>query len=110
VERSAEEKQKIGLDRLPPEAFANLCENLSGLHLRLCGDEGSMQRLTAIRMMYEPHAHALSDYMKMPLPLWVAEPKTKDAWKTVAALRFGADIHISDRATSVHLHDEEHGF
>ena len=110
VERSAEEKQKIGLDRLPPEAFANLCENLSGLHLRLCGDEGSMQRLTAIRMMYEPHAHALSDYMKMPLPRWFAEPKTKDAWKTVAALRFGADIHISDRATSVHLHDEEHGF
>ena len=67
-----------------------------------------MQRLTAIRMLYEPHAHALADYMKMPLPLWVAEPKAKDAWKTVAALRFGAEVHISDRATSVHLNDEEH--
>lgn len=108
VERSAEEKEKVGLDRLPPEAFSNLCENLSGLHLRLCGDANSMQRLTAIRMLYEPHAHALADYMKMPLPLWVAEPKAKDAWKTVAALRFGAEVHISDRATSVHLNDEEH--
>ncbi len=109
VERSAEEREKIGLDRLPPEAFSNLCENLSGLHLRLCGDASSMQRLTAIRMLYEPHAHALSDYMKMPLPLWVAEPKAKDSWRTVAALRFGAEVHVSDRAASVHLHDEEHG-
>jgi len=98
VERSAEEKEKIGLDRLPPEAFSNLCENLSGLHLRLCGDAQSMQRLTAIRMLYEPHAHALSGYMKMPLPLWFAEPKRNDPWKKVADLRFGAQLHVSDRA------------
>ena len=98
VERSAEEKEKIGLDRLPPEAFSNLCENLSGLHLRLCGDAESMQRLTAIRMLYEPHAHALSGYMKMPLPLWFAEPKRNDPWKKVADLRFGAQLHVSDRA------------
>lgn len=110
VERSAAEKEKIGLDRLPPEAFGNLCENLSGLHLRLCGDAGSMQRLTAIRTLYEPHAHALSDYMKMPLPLWFAEPKSTDPWKKVADLRFGADLQVSAHATSVHLHDEEHGF
>ncbi len=109
VERSAAEKEKIGLDRLPPEAFSNLCENLSGFHLQLCGDSESMKRLTAIRMLYEPHAHALSDYMKMALPVWVAEPKAKDAWKTVAALRFGGDVHISDRAASVHLNDEGHG-
>ena len=110
VERSAEEKERIGLDRLPPEAFSNLCENLSGLHLRLCGDAKSMERLTAIRILYEPHAHALADYMKMPLPLWVAEAKKNDPWKKVADLRFGAEIHISDRAASVNLHDEEHGF
>ena len=110
VERSAQEKEKVGLDRLPPEAFSNLCENLSGLHLRLCGDAKSMARLTAIRMLYEPHAHAISDYMKMPLPLWVAAPKLNDPWKKVADLRFGADLLISDRATAVHLHDEEHGF
>jgi len=110
IEKSAKHKEQVGLDRLPPEAFASLCENLSGLHLRLCGDPASMQRLTAIRMLYEPHAHALSDYMKMPLPLWVPEPRKADAWKAVADLRVGGDSLISDRAAAVHLHDEEHGF
>ena len=84
VEERAKSKERTGLDRLPPTAFSNLCENLSGLHLRLCGDPGSMQRLTTIRMLYEPHAHALSDYLKMDLPLWVAEPKKADTWKMVA--------------------------
>ncbi len=120
IEKKAKTKEQVGLDRLPPAAFGNLCENLSGLHLKLCGDPASMQRLTAIRMLYEPHAHALSDYMKMALPLWVAEPKKTDYWKTVAGLRrdaaagavsiFGESKHISDRAEAVHLHDEEHGF
>jgi Ion channel len=110
VEECAKRMERIAVNRLPPETFANLCENLSGLHLRLCGDDNSMQRLTAIRTLYEPHAYALSDYMKMALPLWVAEPKPNDPWKKVADLRFGADLLISDRATSVHLHDEEHGF
>ncbi len=120
VENDARSKEVEGLDRLPPETFSNLCENLSGLHLKLCGDASSMQRLTAIRMLYEPHAHALSDYIKMPLPLWVAEAKKTDTWKTVAGLRrggdkgpealLGAELHVSDRSTAAHLHDEEHGF
>ena len=112
VERSAKENDAINLDRLPPTAFSNLCENLGGLHLRLCGSPASMERLTAIRLLYEPHAHALSDYLKMPLPCWVAEPKKSDAWKTVAALRRdGDDLQpVIDQAAAVHLHDEEHGF
>ena len=112
VEKSAQEKEAIGLDRLPSTAFSNLCENLSGLHLRLCGDPESMARLTAIRLLYEPHAHALSDYMKMPLPRWVPEPKKTDAWKTVAALRRDGDdlLPVSDQAAAVDPHDEEHGF
>jgi hypothetical protein len=120
VEHRAKQKEQTGLDRLPPEGFSNLCENLSGLHLKLCGDPASMQRLTRIRMLYEPHAHALSSYLKMDLPLWVAEPKPADSWKTVARLRRGGDDgveallaagrHVSDRSTAAHLHDEEHGF
>ncbi len=118
VEDKAKAKEIVGLDRLPPEAFANLCENLTGLHLKLCGDDSSMKRLTAIRVLYEPHAHALSDYIKMPLPPWVAETKKTDAWKTVAGLRRGGDseallgveVHVSERSTAAHLHDKEHGF
>jgi len=120
VEKCAREKEQTGVDRLPATGFSNLCENLSGLHLKLCGDPASMARLTAIRLLYEPHAYALADYLKMDLPLWVAEPKKTDSWKTVAGLRRGAEVeaeallgaseHVSDRATAAHLHDAEHGF
>ena len=117
VEESARFKERTGLDRLSPGAFEGLCMTLGDLHIRLCGDPAARERLAAIRMLYEPHAHALSEYLRMPLPLWVAEPKKKDAWKTVAELRASnpeaalkAYEHVSDRSTAGNLHDREHGF
>lgn len=117
VERTAKEKETQGLDRLPSETFGAMCEILGDLHMRLCGDPASMRRLTAIRLLYEPHAHALSTYLKMELPLWVPAPKKADTWKTVSDLRAGsvqdvlqATQFVSDRATATHLHDETHGF
>jgi hypothetical protein len=122
VEKKTKEKEQAGLDRLPAGTFGNLCENLEGLHLKLCADAESMKRLTAIRMLYEPHAHSLSDYLKLALPLWVAEPKKTDAWKTVAQLKRGARAeaeaeealraseHVSALSTATHLHDGKHGF
>lgn len=107
------------IDRLPKETFYRLCDEMGDLHMRLCGDPAAQTRLTAIRTLYEPHAQALANYLKMPLPLWVAEPRKNDAWKKVAELRMGADVrealldsiqHVSDRSTAAHLHDEEHGF
>jgi hypothetical protein len=106
-------------DRLPREIFNRLCGELGDMHMRLCGDAEAQQRLIAIRTLYEPHAQTLADYLKMPLPLWVPEPKKNDAWKKVDDLRMGASTreallgstqHISDRSTAAHLHDEEHGF
>lgn len=103
--------------RLSPAVFDRLCEALGELQMRLCGDPASMERLTAIRVLYEPHALALSDYLKMPLPQWVAEPRKKDQWKTVAALRsqaaavWGTRVsHVSEQAGSAHLHGDDHGF
>jgi hypothetical protein len=122
VEKRTKDKEMAGLDRLAGGVFGQVCENLSGLHLKLCNDAESTKRLTAIRMLYEPHAHSLSDYLKLALPLWVAEPKKTDAWKTVAQLKRGAradeaaelalraNEHVSDRSTAAHLHDREHGF
>jgi len=121
VEEPAKQKELAGLDRLPPEVFRGVCGLLGDLEMRLCGDPAAMERLMAIRLLYEPHAHALSDYLKMPLPLWVAEPKKTDAWKTVAQLKRGAreakeelalrsSEHVSERSTAAHLHDREHGF
>lgn len=117
VEVSAKDNELQGLDRLPPKTFGVMCETLGDLHMRLCGDPESMRRLTAIRLLYEPHAHALCTFLKMELPLWVPAPKKTDSWKTVADLRAGApeDVlgageFVSDRSTASHLHDESHGF
>ena len=107
----------LGPDRLPPEVFDRLCGALAEVDLRLCGDAQSMLRLSAARQLYEPHALVLSEYLKIPLPLWVAEPRPKDQWRAVANLRSGAVAvlgnrvsHVSEAATSAHLHDEDHGF
>ena len=108
-------------DRLPPEVFNRLCAALGEMEMHLCGDPAAMARLTKIRKLYEPHAQALAEYLRMPLPLWVAPPAAKpDQWKTVADLRRSVAgtlaqaelraIHISDRSTAANLHDEEHGF
>ncbi len=103
--------------RLPGEIFDRLCDALGEVDLRLCGDPASMERLTAIRQLYEPHALALSEYLKMPLPQWVAEPRKTDYWKTVSSLRSQAAViagtrvnHVSEQAASAHLHDDDHGF
>jgi len=106
------------VDRLSKETFYHLCGELGEMHMRLCGDPEAQRRLTAIRTLYEPHAQTLSNYLKMPLPLWVPEPKKNDMWKKVADLRMGAaqeallgaTEHVSDHSAAVHLHDEEHGF
>jgi hypothetical protein len=107
-------------ERLPKETFYRLCDELAEMHMRLCGDPAAQQRLTAIRTLYEPYAQALADYLKMPLPLWVPNPRQNDPWNRVADLRMGAPVrdtpesllrsseHISDRSTAAHLHDPDH--
>ena len=106
-------------DRLPRQRFNQLCGELGDMHMQLCGDPAARERLIAIRSLYEPHAQTISNYLRMPLPLWVPEPKKNDPWKKVADLRMGAAAseallgaidHVSDRSTAAHLHDEEHGF
>ena len=114
LEQQSEFKAQSELNRLPPVVFSGVCSTLLDLDVKLCGDPAARERLTRIRMLYEPHAHAISEYMKMPLPLWVPEPKKKDLWKTVDELRASnpgpKEIYVSDRSTAGHLHDKEHGF
>ena len=63
--------------------FARLCEVLGDIEMRMCGDPASASRLRTIRALYEPHAIALSEYLRMPLPTWIPEPSAKDQWKTI---------------------------
>ena len=101
-------------DRLPPAEFARLCDALGDIGVRICGDPASAQRLHTIRGLYEPHAIALSEYLRMPLPTWIPEPQAKDQWRTIAKLRSEAEtvlsgkVHVSGLAAAARLHDKEH--
>lgn len=101
-------------DRLPPAEFDRLCGALGEFKLRLCGDQASSNRLHTIRALYEPEAIALSEYLRMPLPVWTSEPREKDQWRLLTKLRNEADAgsaasHLSDRARSAYLRGDEHG-
>ena len=104
--------------RLTDATFSRLCEALSAVDIGLCTDSNSAHRLLAIRQLYEPRAQALADYLCMPLPHWIAEPRDTDQWRKVSSLRFGAlggkvsvnTEHISSESTAMNLHDTEtHG-
>jgi hypothetical protein len=104
--------------RLGDEEFARLCDLLGQAGFSLCGDLGARDRLTAIRVLYEPHACVLANYLKLQLPAWVPpvpdEKKRKDQWSTVAELRSPSAIadrltaHVSAQSTAGHLEDREH--
>jgi len=92
------------MDRLPAKDFYQLCGALGENHLLLCGDPAAAKRLTTIRLLYEPHAFALSEYLRMPLPVWVAPPKMNDQWSVLTKLRTDAESALKLRSSS--LHDE----
>jgi hypothetical protein len=101
-------------DRLPAAEFARLCEVLGDIGMRMCGDPASANRLRTIRVLYEPHAIALSEYLRMPLPTWIPEPSAKDQWRTIARLRSEAEAVlqaggvVSEHSSALRLHEEGH--
>jgi hypothetical protein len=105
---------QAGRDRLPQKDFDRLCDVLGEVRLRLCGDRASADRLHTIRALYEPHAGALSDYLRMPLPPWVPVIKEKDQWRLLSKLRSEAEAGgrsgtmIGGRAAAVAAFLQEH--
>jgi Ion channel len=74
-------------DRLPPERYQQLYELLCQSGVSVCRDGRSYERLRDLRALYEGYAEALSDYLCMPLPPWIADQPHKDNWLAVAKLR-----------------------
>ena len=74
-------------DRLPPERYDQLYELLCSSGVSVCRDQGSYERLQEMRALYEGYAETLSEYLRMPLPPWVAAHPHKDNWLAVAKLR-----------------------
>jgi hypothetical protein len=97
VQERKSRQQQAEVDRLPAKDFYHLCEALGENNLRLCGDPAAAKRLNTIRALYEPHAVALSDYLRMPLPVWVAPPKVNDQWSLLTKLRTDAELALKGR-------------
>jgi hypothetical protein len=102
-------QEQATVDRLPLEDFDKLCGAMGEVHLPLCGDPAAAQRLRTIRALYEPHALALSEYLRMPLPVWAAEVRKTDQWRLLTKLRREAEAArggsnpLSDKVVSALL-------
>jgi hypothetical protein len=92
-------KHRTEVDRLPQKDFYHLCEALGENQVVLCGDPAAAKRLSTIRALYEEHAFALSEYLRMPLPEWVAPPKVNDQWSILTKLR-------TDAASALNVRDD----
>lgn len=101
--REAAWRESGGPNRLPPDSFSRVCDLMQEVNLHLCGDPEAPARLHALRALYEPAAQALADYLGMPLPGWIPEPRSKDQWKMVEAVRSRAAASlIKDSVISKH--------
>ena len=78
-------------DRLPAERCERLYKLLATSGVKICSDCQSAERLHEMRILYEGYAEALSRFLYMPLPPWLAEAPHKDNWLTVAQVRAKAD-------------------
>ncbi|HEX3436316.1 MAG TPA: potassium channel family protein [Pseudacidobacterium sp.] len=98
-------------DRLTEKQFHVLYDQLCQSGMRLCRDPQSLDRLNQMRQLYEGYAAALSSFLSMPLPPWVAEHPHKDNWMSVARVREEAEAAGNPDNTNSHLTsfvDEEH--
>lgn len=78
-------------DRLPPDRYQMLHDQLCQSGVRVCRDDDSRARLIKMRLLYEGHAEALSRFLSMPLPPFISERPHKDNWVSVARVRAEAE-------------------
>lgn len=72
------------LDRLPPEAFSRLCQDLTSAGVTLNQSPEAERHFTMLRQMYEPYIDALADHLVVALPPWAPEHDQRDNWQTTA--------------------------
>jgi hypothetical protein len=106
-------------DRLPTARYDQLYGLLCQSGVSVCRDGHSYERLRDMRALYESYAEALSGYLCMPLPPWIADTPHKDNWLAVAKLRAQTEAanltpeklgSISEEQTIAGLVDDHHDF
>jgi hypothetical protein len=76
--------RSLAPDRLPPASLTRMREALAEAGVTLQDGITTDQKLAELRQMYEPYVHALSDYLRMPLPPWFRVTVALDSWQTSA--------------------------
>jgi len=94
-------------DRLPPERFSMIYDQLCQAGVRVCRDQQSSARLAQMRGLYESYAETLSRYLEMPLPPFFLEHPKKDNWLSVAKVRAEAEQQQSPAPEATLLHDRD---
>src|SRR6266700_3397727 len=75
---------QLHFPQMPPAELARIRRNLRSRGILLEDGIAADERLHALRRMYEPYVHALSEYLLMPLPAWEVAAQAADNWQTSA--------------------------
>jgi hypothetical protein len=95
-------------DRLPAERYDQLYKLLCESGVSVCRDGHSSERLRDMRALYEGYAEALSEYLCMPLPPWIADQPHRDNWLAVAKLRAQTEAANAPSGTPKKVQDVSH--
>jgi len=71
-------------DRLPPDDFRELQEQILAAGFGWPNDPHFGPRLVELRQLYEPYVSALAGYLGMDLPPWFIRARRADNWQTSA--------------------------
>jgi hypothetical protein len=71
-------------ERLPADDLARLRFELARVGVCLRQGPEADRKLAKLRSMYEPYVYALSQYLLLPLPGWLAQEDARDDWKVTA--------------------------
>lgn len=68
-------------ERLSPDDMTALTQSLAAAGLPLTLGPPQLERLHNLRQLYEPHVHAIADYLALQPPRWFGNPDTRDNWQ-----------------------------
>ncbi len=71
-------------DRLTPDELARLRAILKEAGLKLREGDAVDQKLSELRLMYEPYVYSLSVYLRIAIPFWIPRVGRIDSWQTSA--------------------------
>ena len=72
---------EVGADRLPPGRLKRLEDHLADRPVKLRGTGEHEERLRVLRLMYEPYAQALAEFLLFELPPWIHQQSRRDNWQ-----------------------------